>query len=353
MIARVFRYSYAQAKTRAMRGKLLGPDDWHYLLRMKSLEDILRYLKGTDYAASLSGLPGATYVAGTVSLALHNALFKDYSKLLRAVPKRSSKLLLSLLARYDAENLKTLLRGIWQAKPAQEIRLLLYGLGALSRLPIEGLLQVRQVPAAVDLLKSTIFHAPLLHALSQFKAQGRLFPLEIAADMAAFKHIAANIKTLRGLDQRGAEDLAGEFIDWVNVCWLVRFRHLYGLSPEEAINYALPGGNRLTIRDLGKLSRAVDLSTFFEAMPAPYRKALDQVQHWEQVQPIFQRRLIYELYGSFQKDPFQIRIELSYLLLKEMEVKSLESLVSAIDLGESPERLVDLIGLPVKGDVRV
>jgi vacuolar-type H+-ATPase subunit C/Vma6 len=53
LIAGIFRYSYAQAKTRALKGKLLSPDDWHCLLRMRSIEDLLRYLRGTDYAPFL------------------------------------------------------------------------------------------------------------------------------------------------------------------------------------------------------------------------------------------------------------------------------------------------------------
>jgi V/A-type H+/Na+-transporting ATPase subunit C len=353
LIAGIFRYSYAQAKTRALKGKLLSPDDWHCLLRMRSNEDLLRYLRGTDYAPFLSGLSGAGFDVRSVSLALHDALFSDYARLSKAVSKGGARLLGSLLTRYEAENVKTLLRGVWQAKSAPEIRPLLYRLGGLSRLPMEELLQVRPITAAVELLQTTLFHAPLLHALAQFKAQGRLFPLEIAADLAAFGHLAARLKTLKGLDRRGAKALAGEFVDGVNLCWLVRFRQLYGLSPEETINYALPGGHRLALRDLGDLARTTELSVFLGALPHPYSVALSPAQHWSQVQPLFQEWLVGELHLAFQQNPFHVGLQVSYLLLKEMEVKALEGLVSVVDVGESPERYVALIGLPVKGNVRV
>jgi V/A-type H+/Na+-transporting ATPase subunit C len=357
VIARVLRYSYAQAKTRALKGKLLSPEDWHTLLRLRSLEDLVRYLSGTDYAPVLPGLlsgpSGAGYNARCICLALHDALFSDYTRLMKAVPKSGARLLRSLLARYEAENVKTLLRGVWQARPASAIRPLLYRLTALSPLPVEALLQARQITAAVEHLQATIFRVPLLQALAQFKAQGRLFPLEIAADIAAFGHLAAGLKTLRGFDRKGAQALAGEFVDGVNLCWLVRFRQLYRLSPEETINYTLPGGQRLTVRDLGMLARATDLPAFLEALPLPYRMALSPAQHWSQVQPRVQQWLVGELYRAFQQDPFQIGIELSYLLLKEMEVKALECLVSAVDVGESPARLLDLIAMPLKGTVRV
>jgi vacuolar-type H+-ATPase subunit C/Vma6 len=59
MIARVFRYSFAQARTKALKGKLLSAEDWHYLLQMRTLEDLFKYLSGTDYAPVLARvLPG-------------------------------------------------------------------------------------------------------------------------------------------------------------------------------------------------------------------------------------------------------------------------------------------------------
>ena len=161
MIARVFRYSFAQARTRALKGKLLSVEDWHYLLRMRNLEDLLKYLSGTDYAAVLARFAGVTPLpVGEVSLALYEDLFSHTAKLLKAVPKNSSRLLASLLLRYEAENLKTILRGLWRGSSSLEILALLYPLGSLSRLPVEVLLQAGQVTAALNSLRSTPFHGP-------------------------------------------------------------------------------------------------------------------------------------------------------------------------------------------------
>ena len=353
MIARVFKYSFAQARARSLKGKLLSPDDWHYLLKMKRLEDILKYLGGTEYAVALSRLSGAPSHAGTICLALYDELFNSYARLIKAVPRRSSRVLRDFLLLYEAENIKTILRGAWQGKAPSEVRVLLYRLGPLSRLPIEELLEARQITAAVDLLKPTLFHLPLLHALPQFEAQGRLFPLEMAMDTAVLDHIVAGLKSIRGADRRGIEILVGEWIDIINVSWLVRFRHFYGQSPEEAINYTVSGGYRLGARDLGAVARSPDLPSFLSALPRPYHEPLGETQRWEQVHASLGRWFVGELYRVFSRDPFQIRLPLSYLLLKEIEVKSLESLISAVELGEPAGRLVDLIGLPVRGGVRV
>jgi V/A-type H+/Na+-transporting ATPase subunit C len=334
-MVRCFRYAYAQARTRAMKSRLLNPEDWHYLLRMQSLNDFFTYLNATDYGPFLSSAVASGTDPRSISLSLHDSLFKDYIKLIKALPKSRSLLFYGFLSRYEAENIKTLLRGIWQASPDIAIRPMLYRLGILSRLPVEAILKARQIPAAVDLLKKTVFHAPLVHALALFRTQDRLFPLEIATDMAAFRLLVDRIRNLRGIDRKTADRLAGVFADGVNLGWLVRFRWMYGLSPEEIINYSLPLGCHMTLHDIADLARAADLPAFLVAMPHPYRGALEMVRQWRQVQPFFQTWLVAELYRVFRKDPFHIGLPLSYILLKEMEVKALEGLVSAVGAGES------------------
>ena len=204
MITRVWQYSFAQAKTRAMKSQLLTSEDWHYLLRMQTLENVVRYLSGTTYGQVLSKLPEAAPNPNVLVLTLYEGLFLDYAKLLKTVPARGAKLISSLLRRYEAENLKTILRATWSATPIAKTKSLLYPLDFLSNLPVDALIQAQQVTAVVDLLKTTVYFSPLTQALPQFQAQGRLFPLEIALDMWVFENIAQSFNSLKGLAiQRG------------------------------------------------------------------------------------------------------------------------------------------------------
>lgn len=115
MIGRVFHYAYVQARTRALKSRLLESDDWHYLLRMRSIDDILRYLSATDYGPFLPRSTIDRTDTRAIFLSLHDALFTDYLKLITSLPRCRSTILYGLAARYDAENIKTLLRGIWKS----------------------------------------------------------------------------------------------------------------------------------------------------------------------------------------------------------------------------------------------
>ncbi|MDZ7582935.1 MAG: V-type ATPase subunit [Deltaproteobacteria bacterium] len=352
MIARVFRYSFAQARTRALRGKLLNAEDWHFLLNMRRLDDLLKYLSGTGYAPVVERFAGPDPLRGACR-ALYEELFHHAAKLMKSVPGKSARILADLLLRYEAENVKIILRGLWWKNDESEILPLLYPLGALSRVPVHALLRAGQVTTALDLLQSTPFHASLAQSHAQFEVQGRLFPLEIAIDHAAFNHMQADLSALKGLDRRKTRDLTGTMVDGLNLAWVARFRHMYGLSPEETINYLLVGGRHLTLPSLGKLARAPDLPAFLAVLPVPCREALAGVAHWGQVQSFADRWFASELHAVFAGDPFQIGLPISYLLLKEREVKSLECLLSAMALGDTPEKRMEPVVLPIREAVRV
>jgi V/A-type H+/Na+-transporting ATPase subunit C len=350
LIAKVFQYSFAQARTKAMKGNLLDSEDWYYLTKMRSLDEVARYLSATTYSRVLSShrLAGFDEIP-TLLRGFYEELFNDYGRLLKVVPARGRELLKSLLSRYEAENLKIILRGIWSGSSLSRTKSLLYPLQRVAQLSVDELLQAREVSDAADLLKQTIFHVPFLQAMPHFRAQGRLFPLEVGVDTAAFEHIVRVVKSFKLLSRDEAPALVGELIDGVNLGWIVRLRHFYGLSPEETINYTLSGGYHLGLHDLGSLARATDLSSFVAALPDVYREAVGHAGRWPAISILFHRWFVSQLHKTFRKNPFQIGLQMSYLLLKEMEVKSLESLVYAIELAESPEKVAELVCFSVKG----
>jgi len=353
LILRALKYSFAQAKVRALKSRLLTAEDWLLLLKRDNLGDFLQYLSGTEYSEALSHVPKGEPEPEVISLALHDDLFRDYAKLFRAVPVKGLSILKSLIARYEAENIKTVFRSLFRRKTLPEMRHFLYHLGPVSRLPLAEMLRAETPEHVVEHLRLTLFYRSLLHALPQWKAQGRIFPLEVAVDMAAFENLAAALRSLGTRDRKGAEILIGELIDFENLRWLARFRHYYDLPAEESINYMLSGGRRLGIRDLGALARSPNLGPFLEALPQPYRAAVKEARDWPEIQPLLDQWFLLRLYRVFRKDPFQIRLQISYLLLKEIEVKTLVSLASALSIGESPQEYVGLMSMPMPGEVRV
>ena len=113
MILNIWRYAYGGAKVMALKSYLLSPEDYHYLLRARNLEDLVGYLLTTAYGQTLSGWdwhrPDAE---AELSRRLYGNLAQAFLKVRRGLKKRESRFLDLLLYRLVAENLKVVLRAL-------------------------------------------------------------------------------------------------------------------------------------------------------------------------------------------------------------------------------------------------
>ncbi|WP_456431603.1 V-type ATPase subunit [Thermosulfuriphilus sp.] len=268
MILQALRYSFVQAKTKGLKGRLLKESDWHYLLMARDLKEILRYLTGTVYAPYLASLKTSHF--HDLVTKLYEALFKDYERLLKIAPRCGVSLLKALLRGYEAENLKLVIRALFWQKTTQA-RELLYPLKGLNDLDFQDLLKTGTIANLIERLRGTYFYRPLKRAWPLFKAQARPFPLEKALDMAALEALVESLKALRRTDRIRSQRLIGLLIDKENLVSICRLKYIYHLSPEEIIGYLTYPGGLLKLKTLGALTRASELKDFINFLPSCYR----------------------------------------------------------------------------------
>ncbi len=349
MLGSAIKYSYLNARTRTMHSKRLRPSDWHILEAAKDRDGFLHYLATTSYAPWVNRiLEHKEQSEELFERIIFGALFDDYRKILRGLKNRASReLILSLFSRFEAENLKIVLRAIFTGRKKINVAHLLYPVGPLSRLPWEKLWQQKNIKEAVKVLEKTPFGPLLEHALPQFEAQGRLFPLEMALDIACFRRLVQALQGVGGrTDRKRAGEIIGSYIDALNICHIARLRFIYRLSPEEALNYSYPGGRDLNLRILHDLARAQDLASLVKALPVSFRMVLQDSPGG--LLPM-RLRLDEWLLGRFRKaflgSPFHLGVEVAHLMEKEIEIRSLVSLYqikvqgSSMQAGEVIPRL--------------
>lgn len=342
MIIRAWRYAYVQARTKAWRSQLLSTEDWYYLRRARDITEVWRYLRGTSYGRRLPPSPDPGRLRELVA-DLSRELIGRYHKLLQFLPRAAEPLWRALVRRFEGENLKINLRRIWRRLPATAVAEFLYPLGPFNTLP-PGLAAAETIPEAVAQLAGTFYGPVLQAALPQFRAQGRLFPLEIAVDLAVLEQLTAVCR--RGAAWRQAKQLLGSLIDWLNLSWLWRFRQIYGLPPEEVINYSIKGGWRLDLAAISALARAATWPELQAALPQPYRRLLAASETWPEALSHFWRWFTAELQRSGRRDPFQLGLPLSYLLQWELEIQSLAGLLVAKTWGVPEEVLATRLHPP-------
>jgi V/A-type H+-transporting ATPase subunit C len=342
MILAAARYAYPNAKVRALRSRRLTDQDRHFLLEARDFSSFLAYLATTPYGRALPDLEDEVPDPEVLERQLARPLMEDYAKVARSLRgKREQESVLALFSRFESENLKVLLRAVFSGLGKQPVSHLLYPLGTLSALPWDELWACDNPAGVADLLIRTPFGRALKHAVPQFEAQGRLFPFEMALDLSCFQRLKQAISGLRSKsDRKDAKRILGPYVDILNISWIIRLKIHYGLSPEEIVNYSLPGGELLTLSCLHRLARAEDISSFREQMPRSLQRRVQEVREWEDFHTYLETWFLRLLARLFMGPPFHIGIEIAFLLEKEMELTGLITLLEAKAQGLSLDKTV-------------
>ncbi len=332
MIRAALKYSFLNAKARTMHSKRLRPSDWHLLETTKGGQGFIQYLATTSYGEWAARFLEHKEIKELFEREIFRALFDDYHKILHSTDDKYSKeLLLSLFSRFEAENLKIVLRGIFTGQHESALSHLLYPVQKISRLPWGHLWKQNDIRKAAKLLAHTPFGPHLEQALPQFEAQGRLFPIEMALDISCFRRISGAVAAL-GLreDRRRVRRLLGSYVDVMNICHIARLRFIYNLSPEEVLNYSFPGGHDLNLRTLHNLARTEDLENMLNALPTSFRTVAERGgSTFSSLRLRMEEWLIRRLRKGFLGSPFHLGVPVAHLIEKEMETRSIVSLFNA------------------------
>ena len=331
MLLAAARYGYANAKVRALRSRKLTEQDRHFLLAAKDLSSCLSYLTTTSYSSCLPAPEKTLSELPALERQLAQPLLDHYAKVVHSLRgAKERELILALFRRFEAENLKIVLRALFANLNRDAVSHLLYPLGRLSDLNWETLWSCKSVHELLEHLRPGVFGLSLQHALPQFEAQGRLFPLEMALDFSCFRILRQAISALgRRYDRAVTEKILGLYIDILNISWVIRLKKDYGLRPEEIINYTLPEGSLISLDCLNHLARAEEFAVFVNHLPPAFRDELSTIRDWGKLAQRLETYFLKALARIFSGQPFHIGTAVAYLLEKEIELANLITLLQA------------------------
>src|SRR3989344_3714682 len=96
-------YHYTYARVSAMKGKLLKPEDYHKLLKMK-LAEITKFLEESEYKKEIDELSLQHRGAELLELALNRKFQRAFEKLKRISPESLGTVVNAYLIRRDVWN---------------------------------------------------------------------------------------------------------------------------------------------------------------------------------------------------------------------------------------------------------
>jgi len=185
-------YEYVTARVRSRRASLFDDDDYRKLIRMGPGE-IARFMEETEYETEMNELGARHSGVDLVEFALSRNLAKHFDDLLDFADGRLYDLVARYLRKFDAWNVKTVLRGVYSDASPAEIEEDLIPAGEFSDERLERLTAAESIEDVVEILADTIFADELEVALEEYSDSGMLVPLENAADRAFYDTLLAGI----------------------------------------------------------------------------------------------------------------------------------------------------------------
>jgi Archaeal/vacuolar-type H+-ATPase subunit C len=157
---------YVVTRVQVRRGELYSDDEYGTLIRMGPAE-IARFMEESSYEAEINELGARHSGVDLIEYALNRSLARQFDDILGWANGRLYELIAQYLRKFDAWNVKTIIRGIYTDAPRDAVETDLIRAGEFSDRLIDRLLEADTVETVVDILadQRTIYEDSLTAAL--------------------------------------------------------------------------------------------------------------------------------------------------------------------------------------------
>lgn len=337
-------YHALAGKTRAMVGKLITSEQYRDLIRQKSIQDVVAYLKmNTPYRDALAGLNERDFHRVPFENALRKSLMEDYRKVFCFSNGAVKEFLKVVYLRHEVESVKRLFRVLEMEKTTTLVEDSLFFLKKYNTLNLAQLTKSRTSQEFIANLQGTIYYSVLRPFLSDDKSHN-LFHIEMTLDMYYMNLVLAKKKKLlQGLDASVVERAIGTEVDVLNLLWIFRGRMIYNLDRSLILSYLIPHGYKITRELAYELADTRD--------EAAFRQLVSRTKYAELFLPgkhnFFELNFhesMFRMHRSFlRKYGFSIAGALACLHLKEYEISNIISILEGIRYHLPAEAIAEYI----------
>jgi V/A-type H+-transporting ATPase subunit C len=311
--------------------------------------EIARFMEDTEYEAEMNALGARHSGVDLIEYALNRNLAKHFDDLLSWSEGDLYGYIANYLRKFDAWNVKTVIRGVYTEADREDIEDDLIRTGEFAKRRLDRLVESSSIEDVVEQLSDTIFGDPLEEALDDFESEGVLVPLENAVDRAFYAHLADDIgqpepDTPKALYR---EFLEAE-IDFRNLRNALRIAR--SGADIEPTAYFIEGGQLFGGEELRQLATNIEElvsrireSTYGDDLEVALTE-LEDADSLIQFEHALDAALLEYSSKLSNRYPLSVCPVLSYILAKEREVENIRAIArgreAGLDVEEIEEELV-------------
>jgi vacuolar-type H+-ATPase subunit C/Vma6 len=277
--------------------------------------------------------------AGELQRQLVQDLVGELAQLGAYLTGPGARLLDWLVARFEVENLKVLVRGFITRRPLELLHLV--SLPKEPALPTQALASAESWTEFVRLLPN----GPLRESLEEagdLEGRPKPFFLEAALDRGYFRELLARAERVFGEDQKVVRDLVFQEVDMFNLMLVVRGKFHYGLTPASLLPLHVEGSGISRARFMAMLGetdlRAVARHAVGRAVDALPPEPKGTGEGGTSLDPARLEALAWQRFqrlanAAFRRSPVGLGAVVGYAGLRRVEVANLITLSEAIRNG--------------------
>lgn len=343
MVGSIAKYSYLNAKIKAKTGKMLTAKDYKELMSKKTVSEAASYLKNkTYYSKVLKDMDENNIHRGVLETALKKDQCRRALKLMRLIKGKESNFLRYNLLRYEIEDIKMMIRVLHRHENLEEIESSLFTLEKCN-INLDKLLSSKSIEDFINNLQGTVYY-DILYPLVESDSNINMFTIETALDLYYYQWVIhAKNKYLTGDDKKIITMAVGEEIDILNMFWIYRIKKYYHMDKELIYRYLIPGSYRIKKDMYQKMIETDGIEELLNIYKnTHYSKIFDEDKdinygdsYWLHVMKMHEILI--------KTKPYSIASIISYLHLKEIEIKVITTIIEGIRYGLPPDKVESYI----------
>ncbi len=311
-------HAAANAKAKAMLGKLLKDKDYVELTKLDTVDEVLEYLNANTHYSNL--FDDMDVSSESIEILIKRHFFTAYEKLFHFYIDEYRDFFKALFTRYEVENLKLFLRAVSRKENLNSISNHLIYSNLYSNINYDTLNQVTTIRELLDAIKETKYYA-MLEPFSDEEPASMVFHMEMVLDRAYFNQLYETIMALSRTDRKLMLELLGINVDILNIQWIYRGRKYFDITSEELFNFTLNGGKLFDYKELKRFCY-MDLNDFKLFILQSEYKTIFQDKEF-MMERAMERHLYYKLNDFTKNNGLSIALPVVLLFKFEYEIRDL------------------------------
>lgn len=343
---------YFNARVRGLRGRLFAAQDYDLFLRSASEAEYRERLRATPYARYVDIAEAReARPAEVIASAVGSNAADTFKFLWDTAPDGVRHLLKAFFFRWEAHNLKALIRGFVKDVKREEIRAALLPAGEFNQAALNALLGAKDLADAVRMLQT--WGSPYAAAFMDMPLERRIntFELEVKLDRFVYAWLLSTVKG-GSVDAVIIKQMLLFLIDAQNIMTLFKTSG-GGFSKDAMEGFFIEGGHAALAVDMALFTQAAGMENPQDILDILAKGAGDaglrgilaaaDIEDLAAIEEAMDAMMETRLRKMAVTGPLSIATAASFIYMKMRETKNLRLIAKAKLFGIPPEELKGLL----------